>query len=509
MNMEKQFVTVFGKQIFLEGKTQNILRLSGRKITSIDQILGLDKITGLNALNLSDCTELTSLTGLPHFKSLQTLILNGCHSLKSLPKNIGSFQELGTLNLAGCRALTSLDQSIGGLQSLQRLNLRGCSGLVSLPESLGDLKQLKTLLLQNCHALTSLPESIGDLEALRRLDLNYCYSLASLPENIGNLKTLIELGLSSCHALTSLPESIGELQSLEILDLSNCYSLSSLPESLGNLQALKTLNLENCDLEEIPPMLHSLNSLESLNLEENPLSEEELGISISPIPVILDYLKKKVAIRVFLSHAEADYHSKLIKIKEISQYLESQNEVYKAYYSEQDLQGNFDEFMRKNVPNCQVLLFFATENSLESQPCRLELQLAIDNGLQIIPILGPKLDWSALNKIELSDESGYKFQLSNVKGLPYSDNFNRFSKDLYDFIYKLKRSIDLFDKELIQVDQFHLEFAEIINSYIKTQEYRSKLKSKFTEISKLYKRFKDNYIDHSEFIEKVFQKISE
>ncbi|MFX1538365.1 MAG: hypothetical protein ACFFDI_29595, partial [Promethearchaeota archaeon] len=74
---------------------------------------------------------------------------------------------------------------------------------------------------------------------------------------------------------------------------------------------------------------------------------------------------------------------------------------------------------------------------------------------------------------------------------------------------KLKRSIDLFDKELIQVDQFHLEFAEIINSYIKTQEYRSKLKSKFTEISKLYKRFKDNYIDHSEFIEKVFQKISE
>ncbi|MFX0093662.1 MAG: TIR domain-containing protein [Candidatus Hodarchaeota archaeon] len=423
-----------------------------------------------------------------------------------MPKNLGELQELETLNFEGCKSLTSLPQSLGELKNLRWLNLRSCTELVSLPESIGNLQTLKKLVLHNSHALATLPESIGNLQILETLDLSYCYSLTILPESIGNLLTLKKLDLKSCHALTSLPQSIGNLRSLEILDLGYCYTLEALPESIGGLLALETLNLEHCDLEEIPPALHSLKNLNSLNLEGNPLSKEEQGIAISPISIIREYLKEKAAIRVFLSHAEADYQNKIIKIKEIAEFLEAQKEVYKAYYSEEDLQGNFEVFMRTNVPKCQILLFFATPTSLKSEPCKLELQLAIDNDIQIIPILESKLQWPNLDKIELRDKSGEKFQLSEVKGLFYQDNTG-FFQNLYEFICKLKRNIDLFDKEQIRINQFQLDFAEVISSYIKTQEFKSKLKTNFTEIIKIYERFKRNSIEHPEFIERVFQKL--
>ncbi|MFX1293884.1 MAG: TIR domain-containing protein [Promethearchaeota archaeon] len=503
--MNEQFVTVFGKKIYLDNK--GILNLYGRKISGLDQIFGLYELGGLKGLNLTECSELVSLSDdLGKLKSLETLILKACTSLESIPENIGELQALGTLNLGRCR-FSTLPEGIGNLKNLLRLNLGSCRELTMLPTSIGNLQKLKKIILHNCHVLTSLPESIGNLQELQSLDLSLCYSLTTLPESIGNLKSLQILDCSSCLSLVALPESIGNLQSLKTLELPHCESLTALPESIGNLKSLSTLNLEDSNFKEIPPMLYSLKSLSSLKLDGNPLNQEELGIAISPISVIQEYLKKKAAIRVFLSHAEADYHNKLIKIKEIAEFLEGQKEIYNAYYSEEDLQGEFDDFMRKYVPKSQILLFFATKNSLKSNPCKLELQLALDNRLQIIPILGEGLNWPDLNTIKLYEPSGDLFQLAGVKGLPYSDDFTNFSENLYDFICKLKQNIDLFDKEEALINQFQLDLVELINSYIKSQEYQNLLRNNFKEIYEFYKKFKEKTINNLEFLEIIFHKL--
>ncbi|MFX0061900.1 MAG: leucine-rich repeat domain-containing protein, partial [Candidatus Hermodarchaeota archaeon] len=394
--------------------------------------------------------------------------------------------------------LTELPSSLGRLESMQRFSVDR-NKLVTLPESFGDLKLLQELNLGS-NRLTSLPESFGKLNSLVMLRLIY-NQLGVLPTSLLTLTNLRVLSLAA-NELESLPESFGNLTSLQELDLRN-NKLTILPESFGNLKSLEQLRLRDNEFTALPGSIWPLVALKTLELDSNPLDEEAKEMSTRSIPEILDFCRKIATLHIFLSHAEADYH-KIIKIEEISEFLEGQDEIYKAYYSERDLQGNFEEFMRKNVPICQVLLFFATKNSLKSEPCRLELQLAIDNSLQIIPILHSDLDWSDLDEIELYDEAGAKFQLSGVKGIAYSENTIEFGNILYEHIYKLKRSSNLFDTKQARVDRFFQDFAKIINSYIKSNEYKGLIKKRFIEIDEFHRKFKDNSVNDLEFLERVF-----
>ena len=51
----------------------------------------------------------------------------------------------------------------GDLVNLESINLDGCLKLTTLPDSIGNLINLKTLDLRFCYKLTTLPERIGDL----------------------------------------------------------------------------------------------------------------------------------------------------------------------------------------------------------------------------------------------------------------------------------------------------------------------------------------------------------
>jgi hypothetical protein len=58
---------------------------------------------------------------------------------------IGALTALQTLNLEGCSELTSLPVEIGALTALQTLNLRRCLGLRALPVEIGALTGLQVL----------------------------------------------------------------------------------------------------------------------------------------------------------------------------------------------------------------------------------------------------------------------------------------------------------------------------------------------------------------------------
>jgi hypothetical protein len=163
-------------------------------------------------LNLSNCTELTSL---PEGLTVKgDLDLSGCIGLTSLPEGL---IVKGGLYLLGCTGLTSLPErlTVGG-----DLNLCGCTGLTSLPEG---LTVGGNLYLSGCTGLASLPEG---LTVGGNLYLSGCTGLTSLPER---LTVGGDLNLCGCTGLTSLPEGLTVGGNLYLL---GCTGLTSLPERL-------------------------------------------------------------------------------------------------------------------------------------------------------------------------------------------------------------------------------------------------------------------------------------
>lgn len=80
--------------------------------------------------------------------------------------HLRGFSGLEYLNLSRCSGLTSLPEAISGLRSLQLLDLHSCYKLRCLPEVLSTLPSLRTLALGFCFDLERLPEGIGALTLL-------------------------------------------------------------------------------------------------------------------------------------------------------------------------------------------------------------------------------------------------------------------------------------------------------------------------------------------------------
>ena len=468
-------------------------------LTTIPDIL--IKLPSLKELRFYE----TDLTHIPEFvfdfKSLKILGLQK-NQLEEVSPLIGNLKSLEHLSLRENK-ISDLPDSLSKLVSLNYLNLSN-NQFTSLPEVVCQLKSLKQLNLSG-NRLEKLPPSFGQLNSLEELDCS-SNNLEKIPENFGNLQFLINLNFYF-NKINEVPQSFRKLKALEVLNLSY-NQLAFFPESILNLEQLMFLGIQSNRLTELPMKLWHLKHLGDIQLDGNPWEGEWKEVVKNNVSEIFNYCRKHDAITVFCSHAEVDYHNNLINIPEISQYLYDQEEIYKVYYSEEAILGgmNFEEFMRKYVPSSHVLLFFATENSLKSKPCKFELQLALNNQIPIIPILGPKLKWENLNQISLVKSTGEPLQLEGIKGVQYLSDVNTFGKELYNRIYELKQQINLFDKEEMLIDQLKIEFAEFFTNYIKSNEFHSIIKSNYNELKENFTKFKNQSITFSNLVEGIFKK---
>uniref|UniRef100_A0A452ZZ53 NB-ARC domain-containing protein n=1 Tax=Aegilops tauschii subsp. strangulata TaxID=200361 RepID=A0A452ZZ53_AEGTS len=107
------------------------------------------------------------------FTSLESLLLYGYH-IHKLPEWLGELTSLWRLNLC-LGNLQELHKNMRQLTQLQSLSLEKCNKLTSLPQWLGELTLLKTLKLYGCNGIISLPESaITNLQELR---ISVCHVL--------------------------------------------------------------------------------------------------------------------------------------------------------------------------------------------------------------------------------------------------------------------------------------------------------------------------------------------
>ncbi|TFF98554.1 MAG: hypothetical protein EU547_01145 [Promethearchaeota archaeon] len=444
--------------------------------------------------------------------SVLGLALSNCN-LKRFPKEIYKLDSLEILNLSN-NDLGVLPDSIENLKSIKSLNLEKNS-LRKIPDSFGNLIMLQELYL-NFNNIENLPESFKKLNNLVIIELienPWKTNLLTLSWYRKYLENKYSIEADEAFVLEELNDHIitspkirkgniffgikkkkKHIKSLILKDI----GLTKLPKSFGNLKHLEELFLRFNNFTNIPYSIWPLKKLKNLDLYGNPLDNQSKNMLKNRIPVILEFCRERASINIFISHAVDDYN--YFHIKEVSNYLEMQDEIYEAFYCEEDLIGNIEDFMNEKIPKSQLLLFFASEKSINSSiDCKHELELAKIHDIQIIPIKGENIDWDDLKEINLSREIGKEFN---------DENIHSFCEDLYDYIKKFKREINLYDFGEGKLDKQIMNIKMTINNYFESPKIKEKLNENLNQIEEIFQKFSDNEISPIKYIQEIFNQMS-
>ncbi|KAH0853428.1 hypothetical protein HID58_093203 [Brassica napus] len=276
-------------------KKLNLQGTGVRELITLDSFSNQD-LGNLVILKLKNCSNLRSLPDMITFESLEVLNLSGCSELEKiqgLPQNLkelylantsineipSSLCKLLTLDMENCKRLRHVPMGMCNMKSLAKLKLSGCSNL----ENIQDFpRNLKELYLAGTAVKSFPPPFLENLFKLVILSLEDCTKLRHLQVGMSKLKSLVTLKLSGCSelktivdfpqnlkelylggtAIRELPSSIGDLAELDTLDLKSCKRLRPLPVEMQNLNPLKVLDILSCtDLEVVTTTLPKVREL--------------------------------------------------------------------------------------------------------------------------------------------------------------------------------------------------------------------------------------------------------
>lgn len=240
-----------------------------------DGILSDSEIAAVTSMELNGLdinTLYDGFTGIEYFTSLETLVVTGCNTLRSIVLKAPT--SLVSISVSNCSYISEF-KAFQELINLEEVNISGCANLDQLwcrganPDNyLSNISRdetyhsaLQTLTIENC-------QSITDLECL-------CNSVTSI--NLSGLNRLRGLDLR-CSLITSL-------------DLSDCVSLERLyywngnlrSISFGQINALKQVFVHGNSLTSID-MPYSPNC-QKLYIYWNNIQETDIG----KLPLILKY----------------------------------------------------------------------------------------------------------------------------------------------------------------------------------------------------------------------------
>lgn len=160
--------------------------------------------------------------------------------------------------------------------------------------------------------------------------------------------------------------------------------------------------------------------------------------------------KRQVLVRVFLSHTKEDYER--YKLPSVAKSLSRQKKVKPSYVKPKIAKkGLEDEYKKKIMDNSQVFMFFATDNSLNSEDSMMELEAARDQGLFIVPVKSDSINWTDMADAELSRELGIEYNSTEV---------DKFKDEAAEFVKKYQRDLSKLRTELKRGNISYLEPLE-------------------------------------------------
>lgn len=334
-----------------------------------------------------------------NLKLLEELNLSW-NKLSTLPETFGNIESLRILHLYKNR-LHSLPESFGKLRNLRELYLSQ-NNLENLPNSFESLRSLQELDLKG-NQLKELPESFGNLPILQKLSLAE-NNLKNIPESFGNLMTLQQLSLAE-NDLKKLPDSISQLNALHELNIYG-NNLIVLPESFGNIITLVELDLRYNKFVDLPKSFAMLNHLKSVHFEKNPWNEEFDKITTMNIQDMIEALRRKAGLCVFIINSTADQ----IIADKITADLK-RGEIFQVECCNMMSNSeNFHDFILKS----DVVIFLS---SVKSRECRDLLEFAKTQNLRIISIKGKDISYENLAIVGLDKVDCVEFHKGDIRGL--------------------------------------------------------------------------------------------
>ncbi|KAM1413834.1 hypothetical protein ACFX2I_005688 [Malus domestica] len=205
----------------------------------------------LESIWISDCQNLKSLPdGLCHLSNLQTLFIDGCGSLVSIPRLSGGRipSNLREIFITDCEKLEALPEDMHNLNSLEELGIDYREGLTFPP----NLTSLEIRKVKSCKSLWELEWGLHRLTSLRLLLIN-CEDpdTVSFPPDMVRMETLFPKSLAHLviEGFPNLKKLSSKgfqfLTSLQTLQLWNCPKLASIPEE-GLPPSLERLVIRSC-----------------------------------------------------------------------------------------------------------------------------------------------------------------------------------------------------------------------------------------------------------------------
>ncbi|KEH29387.1 putative TIR domain, P-loop containing nucleoside triphosphate hydrolase [Medicago truncatula] len=227
----------------------------------------IQKLDNLMIIMLDYSKDLIEIPDLSKAPKLELVSLSYCESLCQLHPSIFTAPKLRELYLKGCKKIESLKTNIHS-KSLRTLELTDCS---SLKEFSVTSEEMMSLSLCGT-AIHELPSSIWrNWKLTYRLDLSECKKLNIVGKKLTNdpgLESLTVLDLSGCTQIntSNLWFILDGIQSLKRLNLRKCCNLETLPNNIQSNSMLQRLNLDECrKLKSLPKLPASLQNLRAIN----------------------------------------------------------------------------------------------------------------------------------------------------------------------------------------------------------------------------------------------------
>ncbi|XP_047339620.1 putative disease resistance protein RGA4 [Impatiens glandulifera] len=219
----------------------------------------LKELSGLRVLELSCIVQYQDLCYMGRLKHLRYLDISGNNQITTLHDSICDLLNLQTLKLNRCSKLESLPRNTKNLISLRHLYLKGCAGLKYMPRGMGKLKHLKTL---NLFVISNKGRDC-QLDELKELDIRGSLEI----KNLGRVSDAsMERGISMAKK-TSINELKLEWRSNDEVD--DNESKSTIDEKIGealevSTARLKILKMSGYKGENFPKWLE-LKGLDNMN----------------------------------------------------------------------------------------------------------------------------------------------------------------------------------------------------------------------------------------------------